>query len=256
LIERYSDPLRIPAANKIPGSKDLIFVVGMPRSGTTLTEQILASHPLVFGAGESSVLGEIAVRVHGESNDMSAMLALASRLVSSIHKRSNGPDRVVDTTPTNFFHVGLLAGLLPNAKIIHCVRHPLDTCISIYQHPLSKAHSYAHNFEDLATYYLNYRRLMDHWHSLLPDSIYDIVYETTVAELEPSVRALLDHCGLPYDEACLEFHKTNRVVKTPSASQVRKPIYSTSVGRWRRYGRQLQLLKDALEKGLDEKVVP
>ncbi|MDH3991218.1 MAG: sulfotransferase, partial [Gammaproteobacteria bacterium] len=149
-----------------------------------------------------------------------------------------------------FFHVGLLAGLLPKAKIIHCARHPLDTCLSIYQHPLSKAHSYAHDLEDLATYYLNYSRLMDHWHSLLPGSIYDMVYEKTVAELEPSVRALLAHCGLPYDEACLEFHRTNRVIKTPSASQVRKPIYSTSVNRWRRYAEQLRPLWDTLEAGL------
>ena len=250
LIEQFSEPLAVPAADRIPGAEKLIFVMGMPRSGTTLTEQILASHPLVFGAGESPVLGEIAVRVHGETDDASAMLALASRLVTATHKRSNGPTYVVDTSPTNFFHVGLLAGLLPKAKIIHCARHPLDTCLSIYQHPLSKAHSYAHDLEDLATYYLNYRRLMDHWHSLLPGSIYDMVYEKTVAELEPSVRALLAHCGLPYDEACLEFHRTNRVIKTPSASQVRKPIYSTSVNRWRRYAEQLRPLWDTLEAGL------
>lgn len=250
LIEQYSEPLAVPSADRVPGAEKLIFVVGMPRSGTTLTEQILASHSLVFGAGESPVLGEIAVRVHRETDDASAMLALASRLVTATHKRSNGPAYVVDTSPTNFFHVGLLAGLLPKAKIIHCMRHPLDTCLSIYQHPLSKAHSYAHDFDNLATYYLNYRRLMDHWHSLLPGSVYDMVYETTVAELEPSVRALLAHCELPYDEACLEFHRTNRVIKTPSASQVRKPIYSTSVHRWRRYAEQLRPLRDALEDGL------
>lgn len=250
LIEQYSEPLAVPAAGRIPGGETLIFIVGMPRSGTTLTEQILASHPLVFGAGESPVLGEIAVRIHGETGDASAMLALASRLVTATHKRSNGPAYVVDTSPTNFFHVGLLAGLLPRAKIIHCVRHPLDTCLSIYQHPLSRAHSYAHDLDNLATYYLNYQRLMDHWHSLLPGSVYDMVYETTVAELEPSVRNLLAHCELPYDEACLEFHRTNRVIKTPSASQVRKPIYSTSVHRWRRYAEQLRPLRDALEDGL------
>jgi len=254
LIEQYSKPLAVPAADGVPGAEKLIFVMGMPRSGTTLTEQILASHPLVFGAGESPVLGEIAVRVHGKMDDASAMLALASRLVTAMHKRSNGPAYVVDTSPTNFLHVGLLAGLLPKAKIIHCVRNPLDTCLSIYQHPLSKAHSYAHDFGDLATYYLNYRRLMDHWHSLLPGSIYDMVYETTVAELEPSVRALLANCELPYDEACVEFHRTNRVIKTPSASQVRKPIYSTSVHRWRRYAEQLRPLRDALEDGLGEQL--
>jgi len=256
LIERYSEPLTVPAADRIPGAEKLIFIVGMPRSGTTLTEQILASHPLVFGAGESSVLGEVAVRIHGDMDNVSAMLALASRLISATHKRSNGPPIVVDTTPTNFFHIGLLAGLLPNAKIIHCVRHPLDTCLSIYQHPLSRAHNYAHDFDDFATYYLNYRRLMDHWHALLPDAIYDMVYETTVNDLDASVRAALKHCDLPFDEACIEFHKTNRVVKTPSASQVRKPLYSTSVHRWKRYAKQLEPLKDALEEGLGEDLDP
>jgi tetratricopeptide (TPR) repeat protein len=256
LIEQYPAPLTVPAAETIPGAEQLIFVVGMPRSGTTLTEQVLASHPLVFGAGESSMLSESAVRTHGDTANVSAMLALASHLVTAMHKRSNGPSRVVDTTPTNFFHIGLLAGLLPNAKIIHCVRHPLDTCLSIYQHPLSKAHSYAHDLDDLAAYYLNYRRLMKHWHAILPGCIYDMSYENTVADIEGSIRALLDHCDLPFDEACLEFHKTNRVIRTPSASQVRKPIYSTSVGRWKRYAEHLEPLKEAIEKGLDTDLGP
>jgi tetratricopeptide (TPR) repeat protein len=210
-----------------------IFIVGMPRSGTTLTEQILASHPNVTAIGEQTLFGE---NQDGVPND-------ALRRYERIGSNAAA---IVDSTPTNFLHIGVIATTYPTARFVHCTRDPLDTCCSIYQHPLSDAHSYAHTLRDLGAYYRLYERIMTHWHTLLPGRIHDIAYERTVAEPEASVRALLAHCELPFDETCLRFYETRRTIKTPSASQVRKPLYSSSVGRWRRYEEQLQPLVDAL----------
>lgn len=122
--------------------------------------------------------------------------------------------------------------------------------MSIYQHPLSQAHAYAHDFEDLSRYYLDQQRLMDHWQDALPGQIHYQRYEDTVEDLDSNVRSLLSYCGIGFHPACLEFHKTKRIIKTPSASQVRQPIYSSSIGRWKRYAKQLAPLKDKLEQGL------
>jgi hypothetical protein len=182
--------------------------------------------------------------------DPQAMLAIGITVAEGLALLAEGARFVVETTPTNLFHIGLIATLLPRARIVHCVRHPLDTCMSIYQHPLSQAHAYAHDFEDLSRYYLNQQRLMDHWRDELPGRIHYQRYEDTVEDLDSSVRSLLSYCGISFHPACLEFHKTQRTIKTPSTSQVRQPIYSSSVGRWKRYEQQLAPLKDKLEQGL------
>jgi tetratricopeptide (TPR) repeat protein len=250
-IKRFKKITPVPGAENLPGTQNIIFVTGMPRSGTTLTEQILASHPDVHGSGEHSMVAETAVHVMTEGiTNPQAMLAVGMNLAEGLAKLADGARFVVETTPTNFFHIGLIATLLPRARIVHCIRQPLDTCLSIYQHPLSQAHAYAHDFDDLSSYYLTQQRLMDHWQDALPGRIHYQRYEDTVDDLDSNVRSLLSFCGIGFHPACLEFHKTERTIRTPSASQVRQPIYGSSVGRWKRYAEQLAPLKDKLEHGL------
>jgi tetratricopeptide (TPR) repeat protein len=251
LIKQFERIIPVPGAENLPGTQNIIFVTGMPRSGTTLTEQILASHPDVHGSGEHALIAETAVHIMAEGvTNPQAMLAIGLNLAEGLATLADGARFVVETTPTNLFHIGLIATLLPRARIVHCVRHPLDTCLSIYQHPLSQAHAYAHVFEDLSIYYLAQQRLMDHWQDVLPGRIHYQRYEDTVEDLDSNVRSLLSYCGLDFHPACLEFHKTQRTIRTPSASQVRQPIYGSSVGRWKRYAEQLAPLKDKLEHGL------
>ena len=240
---------------------ELVFVIGMPRSGTSLTEQILASHPDVYGAGElmsglqvsrkiSDHRGPTTGTTHVSDMPAERLASIAESMLSDMQKDAAGKAVIVDTTPSNFMHVGLLAMLFPQARFVLCVRHPLDTCLSIYQHPLSAAHAYAHDLDTLAGYFLGYQRLVDYWAEILPDRFYVQDYEKTVSNLETSVTSLLEFCNLEYDDACLNFHETQRIVKTPSASQVRQPIYASSVGRWKRYAEQLAPLARLLENEL------
>ncbi len=238
--------LRSIAASDLPaGSRgeDLVFVVGMPRSGTTLAEQILASHPAIHGAGEVMSVADLAVSPALATEELENMAQTAAKRI-----RSNSPcaTLAVETTPENFLHLGKIALLFPRAKIVHCIRDPLDTCLSIYQHPLTSSHAYAHDLATLGRYYLEYRQLMSHWQAVIPNPVFDLHYESVVRDLEATVRELLEFCDVAFDPACLEFHQTHRQVKTPSAGQVRQPIYSSSIGRWRRYARELQPLRDVI----------
>jgi tetratricopeptide (TPR) repeat protein len=236
---------------------NLVFVVGMPRSGTSLTEQILASHSDVFGAGEQMTAQNALSRVqenHGARSypnripDLTVddLDAIAAELKERLDSQSNGESLIVDTTPTNFIHLGFIAMLFPGARFIHCSRGPLDTCVSIFQHPLSGEHAYSHKLENLADYHNEYSGLMRHWQDVLGDRLFELSYETLASDFEPTVRRLLEFCGLPFQERCLRFYETPRAVRTPSASQVRQPIYTSSIGRWRRYEKQLQPLRDRL----------
>ena len=233
------------ARSKTAGrGRGIVFVIGMPRSGTTLTEQILASHASVFGAGETGIIAAAARRYRSAHDLERLALQCEDRLLGL----ADNAQHVVETTPANFQYSGLIAEILPESRVVHCRRNPLDTCLSIYQHPLSDAHAYAHTFENLAAYHRLYQDLMDHWQRAIPEMIFELQYEDLVNDFEKTVRSLLEFCGLEFDAACLEFHRTPRVVRTPSASQVRRPIYTDSVGRWRRYEPQLapliQLLHD------------
>jgi hypothetical protein len=176
------------------------------------------------------------------------LLRFAAKATSTITAKSGGERITVETTPANFLHLGKIALLFPKATIVHCVRDPMDTCLSIYQHPLSAAHAYAHDLETLGNYYREYELLMQHWNQVLPNRVLNLQYESLVSDFEPTVRALVEFCGADFEEQCLRFHETRRQIKTPSASQVRQPIYQSSVGRWRRYEQELEPLRNALTR--------
>lgn len=239
-------------ANELP-----VFIIGMPRSGTTLAEQILASHPDVEGAGELSYLEDIVQQVVKKSGkpfldawkimDAREVHDLGADYLQKLRAHSATSRRITDTTPMNFRYVGLVASILPGARFVHCVRNPMDTCMSIFQQPLSETHAYANDLADLGGFYRLYRELMAHWHSVLPGRIYDLCYEDLVTDSETEIRKLLDYCDLQFHEDCLSFHKTDRSVRTPSDSQVRQPIYTGSIGRWKRYEAQLAPLKAILD---------
>jgi tetratricopeptide (TPR) repeat protein len=234
-----------------------IFIVGMPRSGSTLIEQILASHPLAFGGGE---LNEFARAVNdggipfGElSPAFSAdqLRRLSTRYLLGIRSLAPSAERITDKLPSNFRFAGLIHLALPNARIIHSVRDPRDTCMSCFATLfIGASQPYSYELGELGRYYRAYRQLMDHWRAVLPPSVMlEVNYEDIVGDLEGQVRRILAHCGLPWDDACLAFHRTQRPIRTASAAQVRQPIYRNSVGRWRHYGPLIEPLLDALGDG-------
>jgi tetratricopeptide (TPR) repeat protein len=217
-----------------------VFVVGMPRSGTSLAEQILASHPAVFGAGELSFWKTASLRVGtaslADGPDPALMDTLATEYDELLASLTPGQRYVVDKMPANFAHLGMIHAALPGARIIHMRRHPIDTCLSIYFQNFHVAHSYANDLDDLAHYHDEYGRLMSHWLALLPqEAILEVPYEALVAEPEAWSRRMVEFAGLPWDEACLAFHDTRRTVRTFSRWQVRQKISTGSVERWRRY---------------------
>lgn len=236
-----------------------IFVLGMPRSGTTLVETILASHPEVFAAGELHDLLRIAnqpkpgVRSEGFPLSMQGLTAddlavMGSRYVAGLRRYSAGASRITDKMPANFMALGLIHLMLPRARVIHVQRNPADICLSAFTKNFnsnSQIHSY--DLREMGQFYVDYARLMEHWHQVLPaGAFYNVRYEELVAEPEAMTRGLVEYCGLSWDEACLTPHKTQRNVKTASVTQVREPVYTTSVERWRRYEKHLAPLLDAL----------
>lgn len=234
-----------------------IFILGMPRSGTSLVEQILASHPQVHGAGElgamMQVFRDFTQKHNGEiaRNDLAGVKDSAYREMGESYirlLRAHCPDSrfVTDKMPDNFKYIGLIKLILPKAKVVHCRRDPVDTCLSIFKANFGSLHKYAHDLEELGRYYNLYRDLMRHWESVLPGYIYSVQYEDMVSDQEAQTRALLSHLGLPWDDACLEFHKTRRTVSTASVTQVRRPIYKDSVRLWKRYGDHLAPLLKVL----------
>ena len=220
-------------------SKMPIFVVGMMRSGTTLAEQILSSHPDVGAAGEQRFWSDhrnSAFAEGGGELNPRALQQLAHQYLSVLKEIEPDKARVVDKMPSNFVMIGLIHLAFPRAKIIHATRHPVDTCISIYTTQNRARIEWAHHKENIAFAYEQYLRLMDHWKRVLPEGVMlDVPYETVVSNREAVTREMLAFCGLPWDDACLEPEKNERAVVTPSVWQVRQPVYSTSVERWRRY---------------------
>lgn len=226
-----------------------VFVVGMPRSGTSLTEQILASHPQVHGAGELLywIFAADAERAAAPERRAATIAELGRAYLEGLAKRAPDASRIVDKLPVNFRHIGLIHAALPGARFIHLERSALDTCLSVYFQGFSAAHPYATDFGDLAHYYQEYRRLMAHWRTVLtPQTLLEVRYEDLVEDPEGWSRRMLAHIGLAWDPRCLEFHRTTRPVLTASNWQVRQPIGKGSVERWRRYERFLGPLREAL----------
>ena len=236
-----------------------VFIVGMPRSGTTLVEQILASHPAVHGAGELIRLPNIARRLLGLGGGgggggagawppAKADLEAAARdYLEYIGARAGAALRVTDKLPENYHHLGLIASILPNARIVHVRRDAMDVCVSNYVVRFGQGHAWSFGFESLAAEYHAYERLMRHWRAVLPSPMHEISYERLTESLEAQSRRLVGFCGLEWDPGCLEFHRTERAVHTASGWQVRQPVYRRSVGRWRNYERHLEPLRAALE---------
>lgn len=234
-----------------------IFIVGMPRSGTTLVEQILASHPRVWGAGEILHLDRVLWEFHEanrETDWCSEMAALgeqevrdvAASYLAALKRSAPGADYITDKTPGNFHYLGMIGVMFSGAKVINCLRDPLDTCLSCYQNYFTQSVSFAYDLKELGTYYRLYAGLMEHWRAVLPSLVYDLRYEDLLQDQEAETCRLLDHCGLEWDDACLAFHATKRPVQTASVAQVRQPMYRSSVGRAARYGSHLDPLREAL----------
>jgi tetratricopeptide (TPR) repeat protein len=235
-----------------------IFVVGMMRSGTTLAEQILASHPAVHGAGELSIIETLMNRLPqrlGSAEtypevvrqlDAATARAVAAEGLQFLRERGGSADWVVDKLPANFFNLGAIATLYPKARIIHCRRDPIDTCLSAYFQNFGGSIPHALDLEHLGRYYRGYRRLMEHWAAVLPVPVFELSYEELTADQEAVSRRLVAFCGLRWDERCLAFHQTHRVVRTASVLQVRQPMYQSAVGRWKRYEAFLKPLLDVL----------
>ena len=217
-----------------------IFIIGMPRSGSTLIEQILASHPRVFGAGELHDLGasieSTLMGSGGSAGTKQKMQDIGARYVAAIERLAPGAVRITDKLPQNFIFAGLIHLALPNAAIIHTTRDPIDTCLSCFSIMFTTEQNFTYDLAELGRYYRHYQSLMGHWHRVLPPGrILDVRYEDVVADLEGQARRIIAHCGLDWDPQCLAFHKTERAVRTASATQVRQPIYKDAVERWRRY---------------------
>jgi tetratricopeptide (TPR) repeat protein len=241
----------------VPRTARPVFIVGMLRSGSTLAEQILASHPQVFGAGELTFWSEVgtaavstasAANMTAMSMSDTALADLGERYLQALRELSPEALRVVDKLPTNFLFLGLIHAALPGARIIHLLRHPIDTCMSIYFQHFEAANTYSNDLEDLAHYYGEYRRLMQHWRAALPaEAILEVPYEGLVTDLPAWTCRMLEFIGVPWHARCLEFNLTARPVVTASKWQVRQKLFGSSVGRWRHYQRFLTPLMPLLE---------
>jgi len=235
-----------------------IFILGMPRSGTTLIEQILSCHSQVHGAGEINDLNKIMFESAPELNhhtytdyiaslDRDEIIKFGKEYIKRITSYSNGTPYVINKSPVNFQHIGMIRLIFPNAKIIHCKRNPVDTCLSAYKHCFTGRYYFAYDLQELGQYYKLYEELMSHWHKTIPGYIFDNQYEELIENQEIQSRKILEFVGLPWDDSCLNFHQSKRPVKTASFAQVRQPIYKTSVALWKHYEKHLAPLQKVLE---------
>lgn len=255
-MSRIAETFTAPVMKRLGGagvaSSMPIFVLGMPRSGTTLIEQIIASHPAVQGAGELPFLQTL---VNGlpdypagvPSLSKADMTALGQAYLDKLAPLAHGKPHVIDKMPANFLHAGMIALMLPGAKIVHCRRDPVDTCLSCYTKMFSAEQLFAYDLIELGQFHRDYQTLMAHWRKVLPaDRFIEVDYEAVVADVEGEARRLIEFIGLPWDEACVRFYQNQRVVKTASLNQVRQPIYTSSMGRWKPYAAHLKPLLDVL----------
>ncbi len=239
-----------------------IFIIGMPRSGTTLTEQILSSHPKVQGVGELSDIFTLAAEIDNRNVDKRERLPypqnvelldedravkLASVYLARLRELAPGYQHVVDKMPGNYAFLGFIVNLFPAAKIIECRREPIDNCLSCYIQNFSRGHEYSNDLSDMAFAYKEYERIMNYWHENLPVKIYRCQYEDIIENHESSVRKLLEYCELEWDDAVKEYYNTPREIQTASVVQVRQPLYNTSIKRWEKYKKHLKPLIEELK---------
>jgi len=246
-----------------------VFILGLPRSGTTLLDRIIGSHSQVESLGEHNALTLALVNLTAgaagsggsDAVDRTALIGqstnidfpeLGRRYNEAIEGFGKHAARLVDKTPINFLYLGLIHLALPGAKIIHMRRHPMDSCYAIYKTLFRAGYPFSYSLQELGRYYIAYRGLMEHWRNTIPDAFLDVDYETVIADQQGETRRILDYLGLEWEDNCLEFHRQRGAAATASAAQVRQPIYSTSVGLWRKYTRQLAPLAGKLrERGID-----
>ena len=239
--------------------KTPIFIVGMYRSGTTLVEQILSSHTKVFGGGESQVLNQVILKflnpnIGGnflnnlENFDLKKLQDAGNAYISAAKNFQPNYEYITDKQPSNFVWLGFIKLILPNSKIIHCTRNPMDNCMSIYKNYFQFSENpYAYNLEELGQYYILYKDLMKFWHSVMPNCIYDISYENLVENQKEETKKLLNACNLEWDDKCMSFYKSGRYVNTASLMQVRKPMYKNSVSSWKNYEKYIENLTKILQ---------
>ncbi len=263
-LGRFERMRRVFTASMIRESRALgdpstvpVFIIGMPRSGTTLIEQIIASHPKVFGAGELSTMASVAEHISGldgscggpeAAPDLSAerLRRVGADYVARVRRHAPQAERITDKMPGNFLLAGLIHLALPNARIIHACRDLRDTAFSCFALLFTRGQIFSYDLAELGRYCRGYRELMAHWHEVMPGVIFDVRYEDVVGDLEGQARRLIAHCGLDWDDACLDFQRTKRPIRTASAAQVRQPIYTSSIGRWRVHEENLQPLLQEL----------
>jgi tetratricopeptide (TPR) repeat protein len=250
---RFADGPR--AQNRDPAP---VFIVGMPRSGTTLAEQIIAAHPQAFGAGERGALNQVFAALGGETPeavarvaalDAAALDATAEKYLAELHALAPDRARIVDKMPGNFNYLGLVGLMLPGARIIHCTRDPRDIGLSIFTFRFYGYHPYAHDLGDLGWYIAEHERLMAHWRAVLPNPVLTLPLKDWVADFDGTLRRVLDFLDLPYDPACERFYEQDSRVRTVSRAQVKQPVNARGIGRWRGYATHLQPLIAALEAG-------
>ena len=249
---------------KRDGAKDdrPIFIVGLPRTGTTLLERIISGHSDVVSAGELQDFGNALIQrvvqaTPGVKHDKMSMIHAATAIdhaglghdyLLSTRTRTGGARHFVDKLPINYLYLGAIARALPDATLIHMDRHPMDAAFAIYKTLFSDAYPFAYDLEDLGHYYVAYRRLFDHWHEQLGDRLLRVCYEDLVEDTEAEARRVIDHIGLGWQEQCLEFHSNMQPTNTASAVQVRQKVYSSSVGKWRKLGQQLASFRRIVEE--------
>ena len=242
---------------------DPIFILGLPRSGSTLLEQILASHTLVDGTSElpdiSMIAQSVTNKAQGRTFPMSMpeltseeLTALGKQYLSQTRRHRGSAPFFTDKMPNNFAYVGFIKAILPNAKIIDARRHPMDSCVGCFKQHFAKGQTFTYDLFELGEFYLEYERMMTHWDAVLPGQVLHVEYENVVSDLETQVRRLLEFCGLEFEQSCVNFHETKRAVRTASSEQVRQPIYQGSLATWKRFGSDLDVLREVLDPVLPE----
>ncbi|HHH43454.1 MAG TPA: sulfotransferase, partial [Gammaproteobacteria bacterium] len=260
IISAYQPPLPEGWGGVTVQSPRLLFIVGMPRSGTSLVEQMLDSHPEVQAAGELPLITQFVESLPSILNtthpypecvaevNREVVEGFARQYLDQVAGLSGGKRYVVDKMPGNFRFLGLIQAMFPESRVIHCRRDPLDTCLSCYFHEFNASQNYSTELDDLGLFYQGYRKLMEHWGRVLSLPVFDLQYEALVRGTEEVCQNLLRFCGLEWDQRCLQFFDNRRDVGTASHEQVRKPIYAHSAGRWKSYRKHLEPLKAALAR--------